>query len=75
VYRPEKLVVFFMAGGVAPERREESLLRSVLSGKSAGELELSIVVELSTEAGGMSNCEDRVWLASGVRMYESTYKH
>lgn len=75
MYRPEKLTFFLVANGVVSERKEEPSSRSVFSGMSVESLAFPFVVELSTRAGGMSNCEDSVALACGVRMYESTYKH
>ena len=50
-------------------------MKLVFPAKFTESVELRSVLESSTEGGGMSNCEDKLTLACGVRMYESTYKH
>ena len=75
VYRSEKSAFFFVWFCGSLDGGNESSMVTVFSAKLSESVELGFVLESSTETGGMSNCEDRLLLAFGVRMYESTYRH
>ena len=75
VYRPEKSSFFFVWFCGPLDGGSDSSMVTGSSAKLSESVELGSVLESSTETGGMSNCEDRLSLASGVRMYESTYRH